>query len=312
MAQRIAPSQQTAAYLPALEQAIVATVAYADVFNYPLQIGELQRYLIGLTASVTQIRTQFEHSAVLASTLSCTDGFISLAGREQTVATRLRRAAIAERLWPKALRYGHQIARLPFVRMVALTGSLAVDNTEADADLDYLVVTEPGRLWLCRMLTIALVRMAKMRGNVICPNYFLSETALALDTHNLYAAHELSQMIPISGMATYKRMRRANDWILAYLPNSAEAPARNVGAEHLPGRVRTVTEHVLRMPIGNRLEAWEMQRKIRKFADQGGNSETAFSPEWCKGHFDGHGQRVMAAYREQLAALTPTLKEDIV
>jgi hypothetical protein len=52
-----------------------------------------------------------------------------------------------------------------------------------------------------------------------------------------------------------------------------------------------------------------MQRKMRKFADQGGNLETAFSPEWCKGHFDGHGQRVMAAYRERLNALTPILME---
>jgi hypothetical protein len=312
MTQQIVYPEPTAAYLPALEHAIIATVAYADVFNYPLRITELQRYLIGTSASVTQIRTLFEHSALLASTLSYTDGLITLAGREQTVTTRLRRAAIAEQLWPKGISYGHQIARLPFVRMVALTGSLAVDNTEADADLDYLVVTEPGRLWICRMLTIALVRLAKVRGDVICPNYFLAETALALDTRDLYTAHELTQMMPISGMATYQRMRRANEWIMAFLPNAADAPPRNVGSEHIPGRVRTVTEQALRLRFGNRLETWEMQRKILKFAHQGGNIETAFSPEWCKGHFDGHGQRVMAAYRERLAALTPNLKERFV
>ncbi len=297
------------AYLPALEQAVLETVAYADVFNYPLKIEELQRYLIGASASLTQIRTLFEHSANLASSLSSTEGYITLAGRESTVATRLRRAAVAERLWPSAIGYGHQIAHLPFVRMVALTGSLAVDNAEEGADIDYLVVTEPGRLWICRLLTIALVRFAKLRGDIVCPNYFLADTALALDTHDLYTAHELTQMMPIAGMATYQRMRQANSWTWDFLPNAADAPPRDVGRDRDPGRLRGITEHLLRMPIGNRLEAWEMRRKMRKFADQGGNLETAFSPEWCKGHFDGHGQRVMAAYCERLNALTPVLME---
>jgi hypothetical protein len=193
--------------------------------------------------------------------------------------------------------------------MVAVTGALAVDNVEPGADIDYLVITEPGRLWVCRMLAIALVRVAKLRGDIICPNYFLADTALALDTQSLYAAHELTQMVPLAGSATYQHMRAVNSWALQYLPNAADAPERSVRAERVPGRTRTMAERMLRSSVGAQIERWEMERKIRKFAQQGGNPETAFSPEWCKGHFDGHGRRVMAAYHERLRALGPSLSE---
>jgi hypothetical protein len=285
-----------------LAQAIVATVVYSDVFDYPLTPAELHRYLVGVAASPGQVAALLEGSPEVRRHLARRDGYLLLAGREEIVATRRRRAAVAARLWPLARRYGALIARMPFVRMVALTGALAMDNVDEGADIDFIVITEPGRLWVCRLLAIALVRAAALRGDVVCPNYFLAETALALADHSLYAAHELTQMQPLAGAETYAAMRRLNAWADALLPNAA-GPPQVLGSGRTAWRGRRLVEAALRSRVGERVEHWEMARKVRKLTRQGINTETAFSAEWCKGHFDGHGQWVMRGYEARLRAL---------
>ena len=118
-----------------------------------------------------------------------------------------------------AARYGALIAKLPFVRMVAVTGSLAVENAEAADDIDYLIVTSKGRLWLPRAMTILVVRLGGLRGVTLCPNYLLSESALALSERDPYTARELFQMRPLIGHDVHARMLAANMWCRELLPN---------------------------------------------------------------------------------------------
>ena len=146
------------------------------------------------------------------------------AGREAIVETRKRRAQVAARLWTKAARYGQIIASLPFVRMVAITGSLAMNNTDEGKDVDYMIVTAPNHLWICRAFALLIARIAKLEGIHLCPNYLITTNALELKERSLYVAHELAQMVPLSGMEIYDEMRRLNDWVDDYLPNASGAP----------------------------------------------------------------------------------------
>ncbi|MCZ7545202.1 MAG: hypothetical protein M5R40_17505 [Anaerolineae bacterium] len=120
--------------------------------------------------------------------------------------------------------------------MVAVTGSLAVDNVEPGGDIDYLVVTQPGRLWVCRLFVVAVVRLAARRGHTLCPNYFLAENALAIHDRSLYAARELAQMAPLTAFEVYDRMRRLNAWTAEYLPNAAGLPDRDLTRHATNGR----------------------------------------------------------------------------
>jgi hypothetical protein len=289
----------------ALERAIVQAVAYADVFDYPLTADEIHRYLIGVPASRGMVRAVLNNGK--PDVLVRRGRYFTLEGRESAVDTRRARASVAADYWRRAIRYGHVMGGLPFVRMVAVTGALAMDNV-ADGDIDYLIVTEPGRLWLCRALIVGLVRVAGLRGTVLCPNYFLSEQVLVLHERNLFTAHEVAQMVPLTGMATYERLRALNRWTDAYLPNAGGAPRRVAPVEPRPRRTRRLLERALRSRVCSPLERWEMTRKIRKLGMRGhGHIEAAFGPDWCKGHFGDHGQVTLSRYEDRLRALEQRL-----
>ena len=303
-----APAGSTTPDFRQLAEAIVHTVAYVDVFDYPLTAAEVHRYLKGLAAPAGAVLDALANQQLVPRRLARQGEYYMLPGREEIAAIRQQRAARAAQLWPLALAYGRQIARLPFVRMVAITGSLAVNNVVKEADVDYLVVTETGRVWLTRAMTILLVRLAARRGVVLCPNYFLAAHALAFDNRSLYAAHELVQMVPLSGADVYAQLRQANRWTEQFLPNAQGYPTP-MPTSPLPGddrAARRLAERLLRTPAGEHLERWEMTRKITKFTRQSGDrgaAEAAFCADWCKGHFDDHGARAMAAFSQRVETL---------
>ncbi|MBA2451582.1 MAG: hypothetical protein H0V47_00305 [Chloroflexia bacterium] len=286
-----------------LQQAVLQAVAYSDIFDYPLTATEIHRYLMNLPVSRNEIDDILHGGGLLPGYLSSCGDYFTLVGRETIVDTRRQREAEAHRRWPRALHYGQIIASLPFVRMVAVTGELAMDNMSPKSDIDYFIITEPGRLWLTRLLVIAVVRYAAPRGDVICPNFLLSEHALTLDDRNLYTAHEVAQMVPIAGREVYQRLRASNCWVDEFLPNASQSP-RSVFVAQRAGLLRRLIESTLRTQAGARLERWEMERKIRKLTRGGlSHPEASFCPDWCKGHVDGHGERILTRFRERWDAV---------
>src|SRR5689334_8725124 len=101
--------------LSALQRAILHTASYADIFDYPLTLPQIHRYLTGLSASLEAVEQ------ALPGVLQPSGAYYSLLGREALASTRQRREQTAAKLWPLAVRFGRWIARLPFVRMVAVT-----------------------------------------------------------------------------------------------------------------------------------------------------------------------------------------------
>ena len=291
-----------------VEQAILRTVAYADVFEYPLKMDEIHRYLIGYPAEIGEVRDALESGCLAPDYMKRKGDFYLLRGREQVAATRIRRTGFARKLWPKAEHYGRMIARLPFVRMVAITGSLVMDNIENRTDIDYLVVAEPGRVWVCRAGIITLVRWAALKKVILCPNYILSANSLALTQQNLYTAHELAQMIPLSGMDIYERLRESNPWTEGYLPNAIGPPGSIITKGEQPRSWPVIAgERLLGLKPGDWLENWEMHRKIVKLQRlHPDKAESDFCPDWCKGHFENHGQKAMAAYQRRLNRFSET------
>jgi hypothetical protein len=190
--------------------------------------------------------------------------------------------------------------------MVAVTGALAMDNTDSNADMDFMIVTEPGRLWLCRALVILLVRWAALHSDTVCPNLFVSENALVYQQQDLFTAHEMAQMIPFAGHPIYRRMMELNPWTLDYLPNTQDNSAAQMEPELNPmmRRLGDFGERFLRTSWVDQIEHWEMNRKIRKFS-RGTNwsNEANFSANWCRGYFNAHEKHTLLAYGERVKAI---------
>lgn len=293
-----------------VDRAALRAVIYSDVFDFPPTAAEIHRYLIGAAASPGEVRAALDERLTPAGWLETRRGYYTLFGRGELIERREALLAHNARLWLRALRYGRWLAALPYVRMAALTGALAMRNEPA-RDLDFLVVAAPGRLWLCRGLAMLLTRLARRFGDELCPNYFISLNALVFPSQDLYTAHEVTQMTPLAaprGAAqVYQKLRQLNAWTERFLPNAVGSPA-TVSSALSKGRFVSLSEYgrqglemSLRGAPGNWIETWEMRRKIRKLnAQRNASAEADFSADWCKGHFGGYGRRTLEAYSARL------------
>jgi hypothetical protein len=293
----------------ALERAILNTLLYSDLFDYPLTPAEVAHYLIGLPGTTDDVRTCLVRTCYLAGRIVELDGYLTLRGREGLIARRIDRAATSDRLWRHARRFVRVLRLLPFVRMIAITGALAMNNSGTGDDIDVLIVTAPDRVWLTRAFAVALVYAGKLGGNTLCPNYVLSERALVLDRRTLFVAHEFVQMVPVYGAAVYDRMCAANGWVQSLLPNAVRpgwhAPDQQPGV--IGHAFKCGLERLLSGRLGDVLEAWEMRRKIRKFRRKLGRPDGAaiLDREHVKGHFDDYGAPVMQLFTERLMQVEP-------
>ncbi len=284
--------------------AILRTLAYADVFDYPLNTAEIHHNLIAQHATMAQVTQALAQPWLSARLDRCDDWFV-LRGRSACCGIRAARAQASARLHAQARRWGTRMAALPFVRMLAITGSLAVNNAESQADIDLLIVTTPGRVWLTRALVIGLVRLARLTGVRLCPNYVLSERVLAQQRRDVYVAHDLVNMRLLYGPEVFARMHMANAWQHAHLPNAPVSGTNGLALSSAARALKHGLELALSGRIGSKLEQVEHSRKARKLRAQAhAGSAALLDADHVKGHFNDHRAPVLVAYATRLAALS--------
>ena len=280
-----------------LERAILETLAYSDIFKYPLQLLELHRYL-PMYIEVEKLSSALD---MLGAKVGKKADYYFLPGRAEIVDIREQREARSRSLLPHAMTYGCILGSLPFIRMVTLTGSLAVLNSSENADFDYMLVTAPNRVWTARAFALLFNRLTRLFGHTLCPNLILSENALAWSTHDLYSAREFCQMVPITGIDVYRKLMKANQWVKDFLPNALQTSEVSKTSEV---SLQNLLELPLRSRLGNIIESWEMNRKIVRFSKLPGfGEETVFNADMCQGNFDNHKKWTRAALQERLRKL---------
>lgn len=242
-----------AGQLPAIDRAILLTVIYSDLFDYPLTDAEVYRYLVADCPDPQRFHQAL--AGLVGVQLVRTGPFVTLPGREAIVAIRQQREQSAASGWDEAARYARSLRRVPFVRMVAVCGSQAAGNAGTGADVDMFIVTAPGRLWVVQLWAMLLRRLVPRSSVRVCPNYLLALDALEVQPQDLYSAREAVQAEPVWGRDTYARFIAENGWIRRFLPQALQTSDRGRHLQALePSRSARLLERLLGGRLGDALD----------------------------------------------------------
>jgi hypothetical protein len=210
-----------------LEEAILKTLAYSSIFDYPLTVHEIHKFLIQKKTSLLSVKK----ALIAMKSVSQNKGYYYLNLKEDYTNRRNTLTKISNKKIKIAKRLGRLLSFIPTVQMIAVTGSLSMMNSKEDDDIDFLIIVSPGFLWITRLIVTLFLDFigtrrkpkSKILKDKICLNMFLDNDHLHLPKNyqNLYSAHEVVQLKPIfSRKKTYENFLGENSWVLAFLPNS--------------------------------------------------------------------------------------------
>ena len=126
----------------------------------------------------------------------------------------------AQPLLAKAASIGAFLYKFPYVRAVAVSGSLSKNYADKKADIDYFIITKANRLWIARTILHLFKKLTFLVGkqNFFCMNYFVDEEDLIIPEKNIYTAVEIVTLLPLAGTFTLNKFLEKNNWTKKWLP----------------------------------------------------------------------------------------------
>lgn len=215
-----------------LEQSIIKTMAFFDIFSHPLTKEEIYHWLWGYNRDINFVDfinqlecvEQFKH-------FEYKQGFYFLPGREEIVDKRQRRVCLVEDKMKIAVRGITKLRWVPFVRAVFVCNTLAMGSVTDKSDIDVLVVARKKRVWLVRFLSNAVLKLFGLRTgrrgqkNKICLSFFVGDdsinlSAIRIENPDIYLIYWLSQLIPIYDPDDMRmEVKKRNIWAINFVPN---------------------------------------------------------------------------------------------
>ncbi len=202
-----------------LESSIIKTLLYFDIFSYPLCKEEILKYAIPANISDEEI-TGTLNRLVAQKCIFMHDDFYSVRLENSINQRRVKGNIYAQKILKTAKWVSAFIAYFPFVRGVYISGTLAKGYADKKSDIDYFIITEPGRLWIARTFLIAFKKVFLLNSRkYFCVNYFIDSKHLEISDKNMYTAVELLTLIPMYNFKLFDQFLTTNKWTDEYFPN---------------------------------------------------------------------------------------------
>ncbi len=295
-----------------IQDCISATVAYYQVFNYFLNAEELHEYLhtnvpVAKTFSTEELRSS--HRLVNGYVISNLEAEKGTPRRRHLRQHEIKVQQIKLAASLKKFKIAEYIAtilkRIPTIKLIAVSGNLAMMNAGAPDDIDFFIVTRSGATWTTRFLaSIILILLGKKRlygarevKDKICLNFFVDENRLEMKKKNLYVAHEITQMkVLYDRGGIYHQILEKNFWVKNFLANWWENHGVFVNQENLFEEIERneIGEKIASMffivvePIFRFFQLQYMKRKITR---------EILKPGLLMFHPRDYGREIMRKYK---------------
>lgn len=220
------------------EKAILLTLLYSDIFDFPLTKDELWKFLV----SKSRISKKTFEEALLSLKLTITqkDGYYSLAGKGKNITRRkqyLSQVAQKKHIAKKAAYY---LSYVPTIKFIGISGGLAIGDAERGDDIDLFLITKKHTLFVTRLFVLAILELMNLRrrrneknpNNKVCTNLIIEETRLRWPEkqRDIYTAHEIAQVLPLfEREEMYQKFLDSNSWIESFLPNCLSEKGEVIG-----------------------------------------------------------------------------------
>lgn len=213
--------------LTSLEISIVKTVAYFDIFDYPLTVFEIWQYL-EKPIDFLSVQKLLEAGNI---PLETKHGFFFLPGREPVITSRQERYKATDKKIKKLRRRLPLIQWLPGIRLICLANSIGSHNLRSTSDNDLFIITKKSELWWVKFWATVILKLTGLRptikksSNQLCLSFLIDESALELSQcrltpHDRYFTYWLIGLVPLYGdMNMYSNLLRTNIWLSQAIPN---------------------------------------------------------------------------------------------
>ena len=206
-------------------------IFYHDIFDYPLMLEDLDKWKAGKNFMIHDSRFTIQEGK----------GYFFIKGKADLISKRIEREKASQKKLRIAERASKIISFIPTVKMVAVTGSLAMMNSGKNRDIDLMIVTRKRALWTTRLFVYLLIWLFgiglrrpnnKQEKDRLCINIWLDESDIAWSKpdRNLYTAHEIAQIVSLVNKdETYEKFLWKNKWILEFWPQSVKIQKQEAG-----------------------------------------------------------------------------------
>jgi len=206
----------------AIAQSLIKKLIYFDIFSHPLKSDEIINYCAYPNLAMKD-GIRILNKLKSQNLLNYQDGFYFLGKDSSKVAKRLEENRLADKRLKTAYKYGKLIANFPFVRAVLISGSLSKHVMKPESDIDFFIITKPGKLWACRaFLTFFKKIFLGDSYRNFCLNYFIDTESLEITDKNIFTATEIAFILPVYNYTIYQEFMASNKWYRAAFPNIKE------------------------------------------------------------------------------------------
>ncbi len=295
----------------AKENSIIRQLIYYDIFDHLLSEKELVKDCSLRENTHVHFQELLDRGLIFKL-----NGYYAIRDENQLSEKRKKGEENTQQSMPRAMKMAKLISKFPYVRAVALSGSISKGYMDSFKDVDYFIITKPKRLWLARIMLVFYKKVFLLNSfRFFCLNYFIDENNLSIRSRNIFTATEINTLIPVYGFNLMRSFYESNEWVRDYY---LDFPQKEFSekTETPDSAFKKLLEYLLSNFVGNWLDVFSMKFTVKywKWKYKGDKSylfksSFRFRRDEAKYHPGNFQELILKKFEKKWASFTNKMNE---